>query len=200
MKNEDLKILAQMQMPFGKYKDRVLIDLPEPYLLWFEKQGFPKGRLGELLQLATEIHRNGLTQVLEPLKHIRDLKKGQTVCMTPEQIISLVKSTPEAISFGQVIKTIDKYYTYNPARFYNGLGEFRIDNKAGDNVGSCKIFSFAKLHLLNQTQTLACFGKYYRHDVLPKPNNTDHANIRNFMQYGWEGIEFETEALVEKIH
>jgi hypothetical protein len=48
---------------------------------------------------------------------------------------------------------------------------------------------------LNEKQTLACFGKYYREDVLRHPENDDHANIRNFMLYGWEGIVFEGEAL-----
>lgn len=42
--------LARMKMPFGKYAGRILIDLPEPYLLWFQKQGFPEGELGELLE------------------------------------------------------------------------------------------------------------------------------------------------------
>ena len=49
---EDLLKLATMAMPFGKYKGRALIDLPEPYLLWFSQQGFPNGQLGQLLQLA----------------------------------------------------------------------------------------------------------------------------------------------------
>ncbi len=65
---EDLLKLATMRMPFGKYKGRVLIDLPEEYLLWFAKKGFPEGQLGRLLQLALEIRINGLEGVLQPLK------------------------------------------------------------------------------------------------------------------------------------
>ena len=65
---EDVAMLAKMQMPFGKYKGRVLIDLPEPYLLWFADKGFPEGRLGKLLALALEIRINGLEGLLEPLK------------------------------------------------------------------------------------------------------------------------------------
>ncbi len=65
---QDLLTLATMTMPFGKYAGRVLIDLPEEYLLWFQKKGFPKGRLGELLALALEIKINGLESLLEPLK------------------------------------------------------------------------------------------------------------------------------------
>lgn len=65
---EDLHTLATMAMPFGKYQGRVLIDLPEEYLLWFAKKGWPSGRLGELLQLALEIKSNGLSYLLQPLK------------------------------------------------------------------------------------------------------------------------------------
>ncbi len=119
--------------------------------------------------------------------------------MTPEQLISLLKSTPEAISFEQVISTIDNHYDYTPARFHNGLDERRFTNDAGSNEGSCKIFSFAKLKGLNRAQTLACFGKYYQQDVLSNPDSTDHANIRTFMKSGWDGIEFETQALSAKI-
>ena len=68
MEKEDLVSLATMQMPFGKYAGRVLIDLPEPYLLWFEKNGFPNGNLGRLLGIALEIKRNGLEKILDPLR------------------------------------------------------------------------------------------------------------------------------------
>ncbi|WP_246480947.1 DUF3820 family protein [Motiliproteus sediminis] len=60
--------LANQSMPFGKYQGRVLIDLPEEYLLWFAKQGFPRGELGLLMQLALEIRVEGLETLVRPLK------------------------------------------------------------------------------------------------------------------------------------
>lgn len=60
--------LVNMRMPFGKFKGHLLIDIPESYLLWFAKQGFPKGELDLLLQLALEIKAHGLTSLIEPLR------------------------------------------------------------------------------------------------------------------------------------
>ena len=66
---KDLFKLAKIPMPFGKYKGCLLIDLPEPYLLWFADKGCPEGQLGELLKLALEIKINGLADLIEPLKN-----------------------------------------------------------------------------------------------------------------------------------
>ncbi|HKK09460.1 MAG TPA: DUF3820 family protein [Bacteroidales bacterium] len=52
--------LTKTKMPFGKYKGSRLVDLPEPYLVWFSQKGFPEGKLGEMLQAVYEIKRNGL--------------------------------------------------------------------------------------------------------------------------------------------
>jgi hypothetical protein len=60
--------LADMRMPFGKYAGRRLIDLPEPYVVWFAQQGFPPGKLGEMLQAVYEIKVNGLEYLFEPLR------------------------------------------------------------------------------------------------------------------------------------
>jgi len=64
---ENLDKIANMRMPFGKYKGHSLIELPEPYLVWFAAQGFPESKLGELLQLTYEIKVNGLEKLVYPL-------------------------------------------------------------------------------------------------------------------------------------
>lgn len=70
LEKENMLKLARMKMPFGKYAGRVLIDLPEEYLLWFEKQGFPKGELGQLLALCLALKIEGLDVVVKPLKNM----------------------------------------------------------------------------------------------------------------------------------
>ena len=67
----DLSVLlkiARTPMPFGRYKDLPLVDLPEPYVVWFAQRGFPKGELGEMLKMVHEIKVNGLEYLFEPLK------------------------------------------------------------------------------------------------------------------------------------
>ena len=65
---EILTELVTFKMPFGKYKGVVICDLPEPYLVWFNQKGFPKGKLGVLLATIYEIKLNGLEYLLKPLK------------------------------------------------------------------------------------------------------------------------------------
>lgn len=66
--SELLLELVKMKMPFGKYKDRLICDLPDHYLEWFQRQGFPKGKLGVLLGTMYEIKLNGLEKLLDPLR------------------------------------------------------------------------------------------------------------------------------------
>jgi uncharacterized protein (DUF3820 family) len=68
MQAEDLQRLVTLEMPYGKYKGRVLADLPGHYLNWFAREGFPAGELGRLLQLMQEIDHNGLSALLTPLR------------------------------------------------------------------------------------------------------------------------------------
>jgi uncharacterized protein len=66
--------LADMQMPFGKYKGTILCDLPVSYLEWFQRKGFPNGKLGILLQTIYEIKLNGLEYLLVPLEKNKPLR------------------------------------------------------------------------------------------------------------------------------
>lgn len=111
--------------------------------------------------------------------------------MTIEQFLAKLNVTPNLIDFKEAIDLIDTHYNFTPTQFQNG----NLMNEAGQNSGSCKIFSFAQQLHLSQEQTLACFGDYYRIDVLNNPDATDHQNIRNFVKYGWSGITFKGSAL-----
>lgn len=113
--------------------------------------------------------------------------------MSISEFINKLKSDPKSISFQDTIAVIDANYSFTPSIFSNG----NQTNKAGENNGSCKIFAFAKLNRLDEMQTLSCFGSYYYQDVLQNPEGIDHQNIRNFMEFGWDGIRFENEALIE---
>ena len=71
MDTEALEKLVSREMPFGKYKGRVLADLPGHYLNWMAREGFPRGELGRLLALMHDIDHNGLTHLLAPLRPSR---------------------------------------------------------------------------------------------------------------------------------
>ena len=68
MKPEDLERLVTVTMPYGKYKGRLIADLPGNYLNWFAREGFPRGEIGRLLQLMQEMDQNGLAGLLDPLR------------------------------------------------------------------------------------------------------------------------------------
>ena len=74
MKPEELERLLTVEMPYGKYKGRVIADLPGNYLNWFAREGFPKGDLGRLIALMHEIDHNGLGELLTPLRNARVVK------------------------------------------------------------------------------------------------------------------------------
>lgn len=68
MNPENLKKLVTVTMPYGKYKGRIIADLPGNYLNWFAREGFPSGHLGQLLALMQELDHNGLKHLLDPLR------------------------------------------------------------------------------------------------------------------------------------
>lgn len=68
MQTDDLQRLLTRKMPYGKYKDKAIADLPGDYLGWFAREGFPKGEIGRLLALMYEIDHNDLRSLLQPLR------------------------------------------------------------------------------------------------------------------------------------
>ncbi|MDT0648672.1 HopJ type III effector protein [Autumnicola edwardsiae] len=111
--------------------------------------------------------------------------------MKIDNFITTLREKPEQNTFAQTMEVIDAHYNFTPTSFANG----NLENKAGENNGSCKIFYFGKLQDLSEEAVLACFGEVYFQDVLKNPGGTGHQNIRNFMKTGWNGTEFKGEAL-----
>jgi hypothetical protein len=111
-----------------------------------------------------------------------------------ETFFRQLSTEPDSISFQQTIALIDALYDFTPTAFQNGE-QF---NAAGENNGSCKILAFALLHQLSEPQTLQLFGDFYRLEVLPDIKGSNHANIRNFMRTGWDGVEFHGKPLAGK--
>lgn len=101
--------------------------------------------------------------------------------------------TQASFQFSDVLAYIDQHYHYTPTAFRNGAQY----NQAGENQGSAKVFSFAQLHQLEHEQTLSLFAEHYV-GVLADPTGSSHQNIRQFMQRGWQGIEFSGQALHAK--
>ena len=110
--------------------------------------------------------------------------------MIIQEFKTKLKSNPTAINFAETMQVIEENYNFTPTNFTNG----EIENKAGENSGSCKLFAFAKIQKLTKEETLFCFGEHYK-NVLEDKNGTSHQNIRNFMKFGFEGLSFESEAL-----
>lgn len=113
--------------------------------------------------------------------------------MPVDAFLNTLKNTPGTLQFSDTLAVIEANYQFTPTRFRNG----QFVNEPEQNQGSCKLLSFARLQGLSAEETLACFGQYYQ-DVLQNPAGSDHQNIRNFMVHGWEGVEFEGQALAAK--
>ena len=113
--------------------------------------------------------------------------------MDLQTFLKKLNDAPDSVEFTDTIAVIDALYDFTPATFQNG----DVLNATGQNNGSCKLFAFAMMNKLSEQQTLHCFGNYYR-DVLNSPNGSDHQNIRNFMKYGWAGIQYDAMPLTPK--
>ena len=107
-----------------------------------------------------------------------------------KEFLKLLSLKPEHVDFEDTLSVIDQHYDFTPTHFRNG----DVSNKAGENIGSCKIFAFAQLHNLSEEQTLICFGRFYNH-VKTNPKGNDHKNIRQFIRKGWSGLYIDGEPL-----
>jgi len=114
--------------------------------------------------------------------------------MNLNDFLKKLNDDPATVTFDDTMAVIAAHYDFTPAAFTNG----DTRNEAGQNSGSCKLFAFAMLNKLSKEQTLACFGAYYRDDVLKNPQGSDHQNIRNFMKHGWDGVKFDSMPLAPK--
>ncbi len=111
--------------------------------------------------------------------------------MILEEFKNKLQNEPKAMEFSETMAVIDSIYNFTPTAFKNGA----LQNNAGENSGSCKLFAFATLQGFTKEETLACFGKFYFDDVLKDPNGAGHQNIRNFIKTGFDGLVFNGIAL-----
>ncbi|MDB2385066.1 HopJ type III effector protein [Polaribacter sp.] len=113
--------------------------------------------------------------------------------MTINQFIPKLKEEPTSIVFSETMEVVDKNYDFTPTQFTNG----ELKNEAEENNGSCKVFAFAEEQNLTKEETLYCFGEHYQ-NVLDNPDAKNHQNIRNFMEFGFDGLQFEGNPLTKK--
>ncbi len=97
------------------------------------------------------------------------------------------------VAFSDVLQHIEDRYIVHPTAFRNG----NQYNEATQNQGSAKVLYFARLNDLAKEDTLQLFAEHYQ-AVLQNPEGTDHQNIRQFIEHGWGGVEFEGEVLTHK--
>jgi hypothetical protein len=116
--------------------------------------------------------------------------------MNENTLLDIVNNSPESLHFKDIIACIDTHYHFEAVSFHNN----GLDNPEGTNLGSCKIFAFAKLHGLTKDQTLALFAEHYFKDVVIRPEAESHQNIRHFMnsEKGVDGVILAKSPLTSK--
>lgn len=120
--------------------------------------------------------------------------------ISPIEIEEFISRLSEGgVKFEETLRLIGRHYDYRPTGFRNGLGEAVLDNPAGTNEGSCKVFAFGMINNLVDEAVLEAFGEHYR-EVLADREGAGHQNIRNFMAFGYGGVEFDDMPLRPKSH
>ena len=129
----------------------------------------------------------GAVEVAKPARMLDDIRAaGETVPSDCEVFNANLEMAGDDVTFEEVMELIDTHYETGMIEFKNG----DIVNAQGENEGSAKILSYAVLSGMDKATTLKLWGQYYR-EVKDDPDGDSHANIRNFMKYGWEGVPFE---------
>ncbi|MDN3638592.1 HopJ type III effector protein [Simiduia curdlanivorans] len=107
--------------------------------------------------------------------------------MNLEHFSNKLIASPADIEFSAVMSLIEQHFDYQPSGFDNA----GLRSEAGQNEGSCKIFALAQHLKLSDQACLACFGDFYRIDVLQNPDGHDHGNIRQLLKTGLAQISFD---------
>ncbi|KAL7431334.1 hypothetical protein ACHAXH_002337 [Discostella pseudostelligera] len=122
----------------------------------------------------------------KPARLLDDIRaSGETQSEACQLFNANLEMSGDKLMFDEFITLCDEQYEYGLIEFKNG----DITNGPGENDGSAKVLSYAALAEFDKEMTLKLWGQYYR-DVLANPSGNDHQNIRNFMKYGWEGVDF----------
>eukprot|EP00584_Thalassiosira_punctigera_P008337 CAMPEP_0172529752 /NCGR_PEP_ID=MMETSP1067-20121228/3743_1 /TAXON_ID=265564 ORGANISM="Thalassiosira punctigera, Strain Tpunct2005C2" /NCGR_SAMPLE_ID=MMETSP1067 /ASSEMBLY_ACC=CAM_ASM_000444 /LENGTH=210 /DNA_ID=CAMNT_0013313871 /DNA_START=35 /DNA_END=667 /DNA_ORIENTATION=+ len=122
----------------------------------------------------------------KPARLLDEIKAaGETQSEACELFNANLEMSGDDLMFDEFITLCDEQYEYGLIEFKNG----DITNGPGENDGSAKVLSYAALADFDKDMTLKLWGQYYR-DVVATPEKDDHQNIRNFMKYGWDGVDF----------
>jgi HopJ type III effector protein len=129
----------------------------------------------------------GAVEEAKPTRMLDEIRAaGETIPDECEVFNANVEMSADALTFEEVMEVIDTWYESGLIEFRNG----DVVNGPGENEGSAKLLSYAALSVLDKDTTLKLWGQYYR-EVVKDPNGDSHANIRNFMKYGWDGVSFD---------
>lgn len=110
--------------------------------------------------------------------------------MNTKRYLKAIKAK-EFVAFNEFIALIEKEYNFVNTEFING----DMNNRENENQGSAKVFCFALMHKLSKEQTLKCFGEHYDSVLNSKNEQKTHLNIRNFIKFGFDGLQINSKAL-----